>query len=149
MQFREIGVYISYYMKGSQGRNSRQKFGNRNWSRSHRATVLIGLILLACPVCFLIAHWTIHPWVAPSTMSWALPHQYCPKNCPLVCSQKHLVEVFLNWGFLFTNDSSLCQVEIKLPSIPMYCFACLHAVTSLCIFAMSIMKIHNCTTLNS
>lgn len=72
----------------------------------------------ACSDCYLILR-TTSPGMIPPKMGWAFPHQSLIKTilykfaCSIVL-WKH----FLNWGSLLLDDSSLCQVNIKLTSTP-------------------------------
>jgi hypothetical protein len=50
--------------------------------------------------------------VAPPTVSWTLPHpSVLVKKLPY---SQSLWKLFLNWGFLLSVDSNLCEVDIKL-----------------------------------
>ena len=95
-------------MKGCQRRNSRQELKQRPW---RRAAYWLVLMALCCLVSLYNqshpAQWGHCPWWAgPSCMNrWS---RKCSHN--LACGLmwwRH----FLNWGFLFTDDSSLYQVD--------------------------------------
>jgi hypothetical protein len=52
------------------------------------------------------------PWVFP--VSWTLPPQSSIKVLHHRLAHRPILwGHFLNWGFCFQNDSSLCQIEIK------------------------------------
>jgi hypothetical protein len=55
------------------------------------------------------------PGVAPPTMSWALPHQSLVKKMSYrLAYNLNLWRYFLNRGFPLSDDSTLCQVDVKL-----------------------------------
>ena len=71
-----------------------------------------GLFSVACCACFLIHPWTACSGVAPPTVGMALPHHSLIKNMPH--KQAHISvwwRQFLNQGFLFLEDPSLCQLD--------------------------------------
>lgn len=69
--------------------------------------LLTSLFLKDCSTCFLSASRTTCPGGHHPQWAW-------PSNRPIGW------QYFLNWGALFPNDSGLCQVDIKLVSIPEY-----------------------------
>lgn len=101
-------------LEGSQDRNWRQQPGGRNWSRSHRGTLLTGLLLLACSICFLIPLRTTCPGIDPPTLGWAFPHQQLIKKCPTDLPTSNLMEAFSHFRFLFPDNSNFCQAGNKL-----------------------------------
>jgi hypothetical protein len=56
--------------------------GGKSWSRSHTRVLLIGLLLMACLVFFLIEPKATSPGMAPPMMDWSLPHQSLIKKIP-------------------------------------------------------------------
>lgn len=60
---------------------------------------------------------TISPGVGSLIVSWALPHQLLIKK--MYHRLAHRPLCFFNWCFLFQNDSSWCQDDIKLARTPM------------------------------
>ena len=71
------------------------------------------LFSMASWVCFLIETKTTSPEMAPPTMSWALPHQSLIKIMPY---SQILWKHFLNWVSLLSDNSSLCQLDVRLAS---------------------------------
>jgi hypothetical protein len=55
------------------------------------------------------------PGLAPPTASWTFPHQSLIKEMPYSLSYSPiLLKYFLNWASFLSDDSSLCQVDLKL-----------------------------------
>ena len=82
----------------SQGRNSKQESGDKNWGRGNM-NAAYWLAPMAYPACFLIQLWTICPGVAPPLKGWALPYQsLCQKYDPLTCLPTIWWRRFLSWG---------------------------------------------------
>lgn len=80
---------------------------------------------MAWAAYFLISCWTICPGVALPTVSWALQHQLLGKKIPRGLytgwsDWRH----FLNYGSLFLDNSSLCQVGKKLPRTCVLAWVC-------------------------
>ena len=72
---------------------------------------------MACSTCFIIKLGTTSPGVAPPTMGWALPHQSLIKKMPHRLAYSPILwRCFLSWASFLLDGSSLCQVDIKLPS---------------------------------
>lgn len=77
--------------------------------------LLVGLFLITCSASFLTAPKTISPKLAPATMSWVFPHQ-----SPIRKMYHRLANRSVWWTYYFhlmfpiQNDSSLCQIYIKL-----------------------------------
>ena len=110
-----FGLYLHSTVHIRIGTQTRQKAGGRSWCRSHGGVLLTGLLLEPYSACFLIEPRPTKPGMALPTMGLAHPHQILIIKMPyrLVYSRilwKHL----LGWGFLLFDDSSLCQVDIKL-----------------------------------
>ena len=79
--------------------------------------LLPDLLPMACLACFLIEPRTINPGVASSTDGCPFPHEPLIKE--MSCRPDYyliLWKHFLNWYSLLSDDSSLCQVDIKLAS---------------------------------
>lgn len=83
--------------------------------RGNGGVLLTGLLIMVFSACFCIEHRTNSPGMAHP--QWAVPphinHQemsYRLTCCPILW--RH----FLSWGSLLSNDSSLCQADIKLAS---------------------------------
>ena len=113
---REELIWLTLSMKeASTGTQRRQEPGGRSWCRSHGGLLLPGLLSMACSACLLIEPRTTSPGMAPPTMGWALPHWSLIEEIPYNwISWRH----FLNWGSLFYDDSSLCEVDIQNQSAP-------------------------------
>ena len=93
----------------SQGRNS-NKTGTWRSGRVqiHGGVLLSGLILLACSAYFLIKPCTTSPGI------WALCHQLIiKKKCLTVRSYGGIFSIKFH-PFLISDNSSLCQVDLKL-----------------------------------
>ena len=74
-----------------------------------------GCCLLACSACCVIERRTTSPGMAPPTMGWALPYQSLIKEIPYRLAYSPILwRHFLNWGFLLSDDFSLCQLDIKM-----------------------------------
>jgi hypothetical protein len=94
----------------STGTQTVWKTQGRSWSRGHGGVHLTGL--LPRPVgCFWNKTRSTSLGVALPPMSWDLPHQSLVKKVPY---SQILWRHFLNRGFLLSDISSLCQVDIKL-----------------------------------
>lgn len=107
-QLGEEMVYFILQLKpiiqGSQGKNSR-----RNWSRIHGGTLFIGLLLIACSACLLIA---------PKTQGWK-HHSELGPPISVIKKVHYSLALQIRWGhflnriLLFTNDCSLCWIDRK------------------------------------
>lgn len=75
----------------SQGKNSRQKSGGRNWSSDHGETLLSGLLYSAC--------FHIHLRITPYS-DLLLPTSVIKKMPPQACLQGNLVATFSQLRFL-------------------------------------------------
>jgi hypothetical protein len=73
-----------------------------------------GLFLLAYSAYFLIEPRITCPGMAIPTMKWTLPHLSLIKKMPY---RQILWRYPLNWGSLFSDNSAVCQADIKLASI--------------------------------
>ena len=71
----------------------------------------MGLLLLACSICFLIELRITNPGITSATMDWALTHQSLIKKRPY---SQILWRHFLNCGILLWDNSSLCQADTTL-----------------------------------
>lgn len=77
--------------------------------------MLVGLLLITCSASFLTAPNTISPELAPATMSWVFP-----LKLPIRKMYHRLAHRSVWWMYYFQlmfpiqNDSSLCQIYIKL-----------------------------------
>ena len=74
------------------------------------------LLLMTYSACCLTGPRTISPGVKPPTMGWPHPDSLSSliKNMLYRCVYSLIIQRhFLNWGFLFSDNSSLCQVDIK------------------------------------
>jgi hypothetical protein len=81
-RFREERLYFP----SDRGGTRRQELKQR-----HEGVLLTGLLLVACPACFLIPSRTICLG-APPTVSWVLPHQsLIKKNAPPACPESNRV----------------------------------------------------------
>ena len=103
-------------------RHSRQELKHgRNLEAGADVEATEGYCLLACllsrvnSVCFLREPRAICPEAAPSIIFWLLPHQLrLKKMLHRVALSPALLRHFLNWSFLLSDGSGLCQVDIKL-----------------------------------
>ena len=66
------------------------------------------LCFLTCSACFHVSC----PWVAQPTMGWFLLYHSISRLAYCLILWRH----FLSWDSLLSDDSSLCQVDIKLAS---------------------------------
>lgn len=101
-------------IQGSQNRKSKQEPGGWTWRRGHGGVLLTALLIMAC---FLIAARTSWPGVAQATANWVLqcqPSIINQENSPQAAPRAHLVRVFPQLRFIFPNDCSLCQSNLKL-----------------------------------
>lgn len=86
----------------------------RNWIRGYRGALLTGLLTIACSSCFLIQPRNPCPDVTPPTVSLNLPHEWLIKKITQRLAYRPTWwKYFFDWGFLFPDDSSLCQVDKK------------------------------------
>lgn len=114
MQFGEESVF-SFPTSRSQFIATKESL-TRDWSRKHRRKLLSGL-LLCLVLFFLIWSRMTCSRLALSTVIWASSHQSLTKKMPdRLASWPVLWRHFLNWEILFSNDSNLCHVGIKLTS---------------------------------
>ena len=77
-----------------------QEPGGRVWSRGHGGVLLTDLLSL----------------LSYRTQAWAFSYQLLVKKMPY---SEVLWRLYLNWGFLVSNKSNLCQVDVKLHSVCM------------------------------
>ena len=82
---------------------------SRSWCRGHGGILLIALLLMDCSACFCTEFRTTGPGIAPTIMDWVFLQSSYRLAYSLI-----LWRHFLSWGSLFSNDVSLCQVDIKL-----------------------------------
>lgn len=73
--------------------------------------MLMDLFLKAWETCSYLPR-TAFPGIVPPTMSWGLT-VINQETIPEAWPHADLVGHFLIWGFIFQNDSSQCQVDIK------------------------------------
>lgn len=88
-QIGEEMVYLAYtstpqfITKGSQSRNShREGTWSQELLQKPWRVLLTDLLPMACSACFLMEPRITSPGMAPTTMSWALPHQSPVKKLP-------------------------------------------------------------------
>ena len=99
------------------GTQTGQKPGGRSWCRCCEGMLLTGLLRMACSVCSLIESRTSNLLMAPPTMGLALSQPPLIKTTPYRFTFSWILwKHFLNWGSLLSDDSSLCQVDIKVAS---------------------------------
>ena len=91
-----------------------QKPGGRSWCRGHGTVLFTGLLIVAWPTCFLIEPRMANPigLGPPTSVTRKMFYRF-------VCSPLLRMH-FLNWDFLFSNNSRLYQVDIKLTSTSYY-----------------------------
>lgn len=125
-------LFLFYSMwsmiQGSQG---------RNWYRGPRRVLLTDLFVIACSVCFLMAHRTlVGPKIGINLSDLGLPSIISQENAP-VFSTNNLTGAFSHWGFIFPND--LCQVDKKLArkfSVAWcFFFSCNHRISRWCLLS--------------
>ena len=103
-EYTFISQFIIWW---SQGRNPKAEAG---------AEVMVDA-LRACPSCFIIVPMTDRPGAQPPTMGWARSQQSLIKEMPYRLAYSLILwRDFHNYGFLLSDDSRLCQVDIKLTS---------------------------------
>lgn len=113
-QLRKERIYLTVWSplsKKGKARSLGQKPGGRNWSRSYRKGKLTGLFFRASSTFHLLIPRSISPGVALLQVSWALLHQSSIKKMKHKFAHKLIWVHFLNWSFLFQNDSSLCHTD--------------------------------------
>lgn len=113
MGTRDYLGYMSWSrmtFEGSQGKNSKQEPGRRNWNRSHREALFTDLLSECCSAYFLIKPKTNFSGVALPLMAWILQYLSLIKEMLLFRLASRLIwwRHFLNWDFLFSEDPSLC-----------------------------------------
>jgi hypothetical protein len=96
------------------GQKLKQDRKGRSWCRGHGEMLLTSLLLMACSAHSLIEPRTTSPRMAPSTIGWALLHESLIKKIPYNWVLWGLFFLSLNWDSLLSDDSSLCQINIKL-----------------------------------
>jgi hypothetical protein len=89
--------------------------GARSWCGGHGGVLLIRLPIMAYSTCFLIEPRITKPGMPPPTINWVLPHQSLIKKTPYSWI---LLRHFLKGGSFLPNNSSLCQIALKLASTP-------------------------------
>jgi hypothetical protein len=84
--------------------------------------LLTGLLPMACSACFLLEPRTTSPAMVPSTKGWALRHQSLRNYRAGLSSARSYGNIFsIEVSSLLSDDSSLCQVDIKLSSTVCVC----------------------------
>lgn len=68
---------------------------------------------MACSTCFLLQLRTTCPGVALPTASWTLHQSLIREMSHRLVYRLTRWRHFLSWVFLFSNDHSLCQIDIK------------------------------------
>ena len=119
-QVGEKSVYSTFTMetlllitkRGQDWNSSRSE--SRSWCGGHGGIFLTGLLPLVCSVCSLIepkntCQQMVLPTRGPSPSPWSLIEKM-PHNC---ISWRH----FPNWNSFLCDNSSLCQIDIKLVNI--------------------------------
>lgn len=84
----------------------------RNWNRPPWRSAVPDLLLMARSVCFFLEPRTTSPGKAPSTMGWVFLHQSSLKKMSHGFAYMFYRGIFSK--FLFSEDTSLCQVDKKL-----------------------------------
>lgn len=123
MAFGKREGFISAYLfgsqstlKGSQGKNSRKKPGDRNWSRNH-GVLLIGFLLMAWSASFLKVTRATSLRLAPPkwAVSYYINHQ--SRNC----TTGQFYGGIISLGVICSQMTPTCikymyKIDIKLPS---------------------------------
>jgi hypothetical protein len=105
-QLAEERVYFSFrfyssYSQGSQGRDAGQQSGVRGWCEDHGGVVLTGLLRHL-------------PTNGTGDSKLGSPTSVVNQEKALQLVHRSVWwGHFLSWGFLFPDESSLCQVDIK------------------------------------
>lgn len=101
-----------FHVEEGQDRNSSR---GGTWTRSwwSHGGMLYGLLHMACSVSFLIEPRTTSLGITPPTMDWTLLHPSLTKKMPYICI---FWTHFLNWRSLLSVNSTLFQVDTKLPA---------------------------------
>ena len=108
-------IIVHHWRKLGQGLRTDQEPGGRSWFRGQERVLLSGLLLMAWSPCFLIQPRTSSPGVAPPTMGWALLHQSPTEKMTYWFAYSPVLgKSFLSWSSFPSDDSSVCQVDIKL-----------------------------------
>jgi hypothetical protein len=107
---------LLFIIKVRTGTLTGQEPGGRSWCRGHGGMLLTGLLFLACSACFHTVPRITSSGMAPSTMGCPPPPQPCqqPLIKTMLCSWvlwRHFSQLRFS---SFLNDSSLCQVDVKL-----------------------------------
>lgn len=107
-------AYVSQSIEGRQGRRNSNLAGSRLVQKPWSKILLSSSLLVAYSVCFLIEFRTTS-WAVVSPTCWATPCQSLTKKTSYRLAYSPVWwRDFLKWGSLLSNDSSLCQVAIKL-----------------------------------
>lgn len=100
--------------------------------------LLLACSFIDCSVCFLVAPGQLaQRWHPPPlhTVIWELPYKSPIKK--IYHSLARLVEAFSQSSFQHLNDSSMCEIIIKLTSTATITFYPLHGRKSAYVFGMS------------
>lgn len=113
MFIRYVGFSLCYSYSPSRRKSWRKEPERRNWSRVHGRRFLTGSFLLAHSLClFSSILWATCLGMVPPLVWLAIPCQL--RTCPhrLTCRPIRW-EHLLNWGSFFSDNSIVCQVDIK------------------------------------
>lgn len=110
-------------MKGSQGRNSEQGPGGRNWSRDHGRILPTDFFPMAFSAYYFIYPRTICPWLVLPMVDWVLIiiiiKSLIKKTIRQTCLPTNVMEAFSLFRVPLPRWlSSLCQVTNKLACTP-------------------------------
>lgn len=105
-------LHVIVYDCEKSGRSSRAILKQRLWSK----ILLPCLIPVACLACFLKKPMTTYAEVALITVDWAfIHHSLIKKMLPLSWKKGVIIQwrYSFNWGSLYPDGRSLCQVDKK------------------------------------
>ena len=109
-------ITVHHWGKSGGADNSRQKSGGKNWCHGGHCFVAWSPgYKKACSACFLIAPKITYPGVIYHELRFHTSITIW-ENSTQICGRQIWWRQFLSRAFLFSVDSSLCQVECKKQS---------------------------------
>lgn len=101
---------VQFITEGSQGRNSKKKPGDSNWSRSHAGILITIFLSLAYTDTFILESMPIYLGMALCAMLWPFHNKEQLIKHLTTQPQKILIEAIFSWVFIILGISSLHQV---------------------------------------